>query len=114
MQVAQPQPRRSVFGAAQTKHHSEEFSVDLGMKSQLCCHDTWPHLGSERDKVVQARLLGFALGSHVKTRMTVGSGLAGHSDPGECGPLRSPPCPLLPLQVLISSPSSAAERKAGS
>lgn len=81
------------------RHCSEEFSVGSGIESRLCCHDTWPHLGRGGDNVVRGNLLGFALGSHVRTRAAVGSGLAGHRRPGEHVPLRSPLCPLLPLQV---------------
>ena len=89
---------------------SEEFSVGSGMESRLSCHDTWPHLGSEGDKVVKARLLGFALGSHVRTRTAVRCGLV-HRDPGEHGPLRSLPCPLLPLQALDFIPSQQGAEK---
>lgn len=73
-------------------------------ESWLCYHNTWPHLGIEGDQVVQARLLGFALGRCRRTRMAVASGLMGCRDPRECGPLRSPPCPLLPLQALYFIP----------
>lgn len=86
------------------RRRSEEFSVNSGMKSWLCCHDTWPCLGREGDKVVQGRLLGFAFGSHVRTRTAARSGMAGHSDPDKYGPLTSS------CKCWIPSPSGRAER----